>query len=283
MKGMKATNGRFTKGGAAIAVLLALGACSSDDGDDNPFRPIPDDGTTTGLGTTTGDDFGTTGGTGGTTGGTGGTTGGTGGTTGGTGGTTGGTGGTTGGTGGTTGGTGGTTGGTGGDVSVEFNCNGSTLIIGPGDTVTCNGERFTVDASGNVLDSAGNIVQSSGGSGPQPPVGDGALSEQLRTRFASESSFDLWVCQASGGEPLVGYLFPNESVGAYVVIRDSSIAGASEFTYSVNGADSVLLDYPEQGIQEEISGISFSGADSWTGFSTTDGNLTCSLGAVGDS
>ena len=155
-----------------------------------------------------------------------------------------------------------------------FDCNGITLVSGPGDTITCNGETFVVDADGQAVPSGGDA----GGA-----TSDSALSERLRTRFRTEDSFDLWFCQATGQRSFVAYRFQNESEGAFFGVTDDGtrIDGQGPFTYSVTGPDSVLLDYSAIDAQEELTGIVFDSDSRWRGFSSDEGTLSCTISNIG--
>jgi len=112
---------------------------------------------------------------------------------------------------------------------------------------------------------------SSGGGG-----GGGSLAQQLSTRYVSTTDFDAWECTASGGNSSVGYAFINATEGSYLVLDASgTVTQIGDFDYVVNSGNSVLLTYDNNGAQEDISSISFSGADAWRGNSSTDGSLNC--------
>lgn len=232
---------RMATGGVALSVLLALGACSSD-GSDGDGRFVDEQGGGTG----------TTGATiGGTTGGTGANIGGT-----------------TSGTGGTGADIGGTTG-SGGEPQFTFECGGDTIVAGPGDTVTCDGQAYTIDANGVATPVGGGTGTGTGTGGT--PGGD--VASQLITFLESPDAFDAWGCQAPDQSFNVGYLFPTPNVGLYLQLIENG--EALEFSYSVSGTTANLS--LENGLQETISGISFASARAWTGNSSLHGRLSCEL------
>ena len=167
-----------------------------------------------------------------------------------------------------------------GGEEFEFECGGDTIVAGPGDTVSCDGVAYEVTASGEAVEVGGGGggvgvggVPGGGAVGGGAPGGD--LATSLSNRYASDEDYDVWVCSSSGAQPddPVGYFFAPNGNGAYFVFRGDQV-GTSQFQWQVSGPDSAILAYGDQA--EDITSIAFSSGTSWTGFSNTDGQLSCS-------
>lgn len=162
----------------------------------------------------------------------------------------------------------------GGGESFEFECGGDTIVAQAGDTVQCGGTTYEVDSAGNATPVGGGSGGGSSGGG-----GGGSVASDLLTAFVDSDNYDVWFCASSEASGFnVGYAFDASGVGAYFRFEPDGSFGNVGFDWEATGADSVLLTY-ENGA-EDITGIRFSGANAWTGFSSTDGELSCERATV---
>lgn len=141
-------------------------------------------------------------------------------------------------------------------------------------TLQCN--RTTGDDNGGGLYGF-DVILSSLAAGSDGTV---ELTSRVNTRYESDLDLDIWEC--SDSEFRFAYTFfnrdypnapSNESFGYFGL----ELGPGNEYFWHATSADSLLLEYREQGTQIEWTNIRFPKVDTLTAYSASKGTLQCTL------